>query len=56
MTPVEKFSTSTSLVAMSSRTTSSAAAFLRSRATLRLLRLAKKKEAPCAGNAGSVGG
>ena len=56
ITPVEKFSTSTSLFATSSFTTSRARGFLRSSAMLRLLRLAKKNDDPCAGICASTGG
>src|SRR6202023_4417694 len=47
MTPVEKFSTTTSALAIISRTTCRPSGDLRSMATLRLLRLVQRKGAPC---------
>ncbi len=47
MTPVEKFSTTTSAVAISSRTICRPSGDLRSMATLRLLRLVQRNGAPC---------
>ncbi len=55
MTPVEKFSTTTSAVAISSRTIPNPCADFRSRATLRLLRLVQRNGAPCM-RSGCTGG